>query len=188
MITIPKNLKIAIGVIAALVAVSQFNKYEVQKKLDAELKESSLIVEPEKPIDNSIKGLMPVDIYLNLENKGYSVDKQITSKEGCFWTCTKSEAGLDYYVRVASMNTSLVDEVRISATINGSEPNKQIIAVKPFLKYVSSFQYQGSDANKVANWIEENFNKEKSVLEVSGVQFTINASKFNRVINVVKIK
>ncbi len=181
---LPKKLKVVVYVILFIIAFGLFNR--ITKDDSKEPKQTEIaVVAP----DNSIKGIMPVDVYLNLEKAGYNIDKQLSSKDGCFWTCTYSEAGIDYYVRVSSTTSSTVEEIRVMGSLNGSEPTKKIISVKPFLKYIASVPYEGSNPQKVAEWLENNFNKNGSTIDISGVRFTLNfSSKFGRVINIEKVK
>lgn len=143
--------------------------------------------EVQKVVDNTIPGANPVDIYLNLESKGFKIQKQLGgSEKGCFWYCDKSESGFDYNVTIASMAPGEIEQVKISVNINGSDPDKKIIAIKPFLKYVSTLPYEGSDTNKVTNWIEENFNNNKASIVIGGAKFTMNVSKFMRLVYIEK--
>lgn len=172
-----KMLYIAIGlVVMALIA-----RFAGQKK-NAEVTEAS----PKEIENKAIPNANPVDIYTNLEKKGYKIDKKLSSKDGFFWYCDKSESGIDYNVTIASSGVSEIEQIKITANLNGSDPDKKIIAVKPFLKYVSSFPYKENDTQKVADWIEENFNKDKSSITIGTAKFTINGSKFMRLITVEK--
>lgn len=173
---------IVIGVI--VIAVIAFGKYNEAHKAPVGVEKNQ---EPQEKTSQVIPGANPVDIYLNLENKGFKIDKQLGgSEKGCFWFCDKSESGFDYNVTISSMTPGEIEQVKISAFINGSDPDKKIIAIKPFLKYVSTLPYEGSDTNKVTNWIEENFNKDKASIVIGGAKFTMNASKFMRLIYIEK--
>lgn len=137
-------------------------------------------------VDNTIPGANPVDIYLNLEKKGFKIDKQLGGSKGCFWNCEKSESGFDYNVTIASMAPGEIEQVKISVNINGSDPDKKIMAIKPFLKYVSTLPYEGSDTDKVTNWIEESFNIDKASIVIGKAKFSMHTSKFMRLIFIEK--
>jgi hypothetical protein len=80
----------------------------------------------------------------------------------------------------------LVEEVKISATLTGLD-NKNILAVKPFLKYISTVQYKGSDVNKVTQWVEDNFNNDKAYIIIGQAKFSIFApTKFTRMVMIEK--
>lgn len=140
----------------------------------------------EVPKDNGIEGLNAVDIYLNLEEKGYTIDKQYTSKEGTLYYCDKKEIAIEYNVTMFKNTNDKVEEVKISATLTGLE-NKKIIAVKPFLKYVSTVQYEGSNNSKITRWIEDNFNNDKASIIIGQAKFSIFApSEFTRLVLIEK--
>lgn len=180
--------KIIIVFALVLLAFGKYNESQKnnQNTVIKDSKSESVNIS-ENSNDTSIKGLMPVDIYLNLENKGYTITKNHSLEYGDLINCKNSSAGIDYLVNISGNNQNPVEQVRASATINGLEPTKQIIAAKPFIKYISSIQYEGNDANKVAEWIEKNFDNDKSTIEVSNVKFTINApTKFVRMLSIQK--
>ncbi|EKT3967142.1 hypothetical protein [Flavobacterium psychrophilum] len=183
--TISKPLKTGIIVVLAFIGLAVFSRLTKAKPNEANKTENPNI--EKNIVDTSIKGLMPVDIYLNLEKKGYAITKNHSLEYGDLINCKNSSAGIDYVVDISGNNENPVEEVRATATINGTEPTKLIIATKPFIKYISSVQYEGSEANKVAEWIEKNFDNDKSTIEVSKVKFTISApTKFVRILSIQK--
>lgn len=179
---LPKVLRIIIYVFIGIIVLGVFSRLTQKESVAPSNKEK---IEA-GVISNTIPGANPVDIYLNLENKGFKIDKQLGGSKGCFWYCDKSESGFDYNVTIASMAPGEIEQVKISVNINGSDPDKKIIAIKPFLKYVSTLPYEGSDTNKVTNWIEDNFNKDKASIVIGGAKFTMNTSKFMRLIYIEK--
>jgi len=135
----------------------------------------------------NIPGANPVDVYLNLEKKGFKVDKQLGSGS-CSWLCTKQESGLSYTVNVLSEKPTQIQQVAITAALDGSESDKLIIATKPFIKWVSSFPYEGQDVQKLASWIENNFDRNGASITIGAVQFTMSApNKSTRQLNAVKV-
>jgi ABC-type uncharacterized transport system auxiliary subunit len=138
--------------------------------------------------DNKIPELKPVDVYLNLEKQGFTTEKNFSSEYGNSWDCKSSSAGIDYHVNVFSDDVNSVERVRATAMLNGSE-DKQIVATKPFLKYVASVPFEGNDPAKFAEWLDKNFNNDKQFLTISNVKFTIYApTKLLRMLDIEKAK
>lgn len=135
--------------------------------------------------DKAVTGLMPSDIYLNLEKKGYTTSKEISGNEGNSWRCIKKDFATEYDVQLFSASGINVEEMRATASLTGQE-NKNISSVKPFIKYISSFEYEGSDPDKVAQWIDNNFDVDGATITVGVAKFTLNGNKFNRVISIEK--
>ena len=63
----------------------------------------------------------------------------------------------------------------MTAATNGKEI-KNIEAVKPFMIWISSLQYKGSDVPKLQKWISDNFNKDKATTTIGNVKYSIYAS------------
>jgi hypothetical protein len=121
----------------------------------------------------TIKGLMPVDVYLNMEKQGFTTVKLFTD-EGSSWTNKKSDAGIDYEVSTyTSSGASSVENVRATAWIDVSQ--KKISATLPFFIFASSLPYDGSNSQQAEKWIQNNFNKKKATTVIGGVKFTISA-------------
>jgi hypothetical protein len=131
-----------------------------------------------------IPGIKPYDIYGNFEKKGFTTDKQI-SADGSFFTNESNTGGILYNVGTSCLNSaSEVSEVRLSATRVDPQFNKEI-DMKAFLKFGCSIPYDNSDQEKVKQWIEENYFKDKSNIIISGVKFTLFApTEFVRTIQI----
>lgn len=120
-----------------------------------------------------IPGLQPVDVYLNFEKQGFETKKSLGGDYGSSWVSTSSEIGIDYTVEVYSeKDITKVSSVKATALLNGSV-EKDITAVKPFIKYASSLPYTNADPSKAAQWIEDNFNNDKASTVIGGVKFEI---------------
>ncbi|WP_300673493.1 hypothetical protein [Soonwooa sp.] len=131
-----------------------------------------------------LKSVNPADIYLNFQDKGFTIDKQI-STDGSFFYCTKEYGGIKYDVTIyAEDNVNEVTEIKLNAYRNQANLNS-VEDMKPFLKYAVSIPYDGADVEKVQNYIDKNYNKNKASITVSGVKFTIYCpSKFVRLVTV----
>lgn len=131
-----------------------------------------------------LKSISPADIYPNFEEKGFMIDKQI-STDGSFFYCTKEQSGIKYDVTIFSENNiNEVTEIKINAFRN--QPNLNTAEdMKSFLKYAVSIPYDGSDVDKIQKFVEENYNNHKANITISGVKFTIYcSSEFVRLIKV----
>ena len=130
-----------------------------------------------------IPGMSPVDIYLDLEKKGYTIDKQYLPNEGTMYNCDLKEFAVTYSVRIFKNEKDLVEEVKIAASLTGQD-NKNISAVKPFIKYISTVPYEGSNTAKITQWIEDNFNKDGASIVIGKAKFTISGNKFSKVVQI----
>ncbi|MRM96823.1 hypothetical protein D1Z97_01320 [Riemerella anatipestifer] len=141
----------------------------------------------EKEITKSelgLKNISPADIYPNFEEKGFTIDKQI-STDGSFFYCTKEQSGIKYDITIFSENNiNEVTEIKINAYRN--QPNLNTVEdMKQFLKYAVSIPYDGADVEKVQKFIEENYNNHKASITISGVKFTIYcSSEFVRLVTI----
>jgi hypothetical protein len=178
------NLKILkiIGIIfGSLVLLGIFSNIVDDKSPENKTTTADVVV-----IEKGIEGMSPVDIYLDLEKKGYTIDKQYEPNSGTLYYCDKKDYAITYNVTMFKNTNDLVEEVKISATLTGLD-NKNILAVKPFLKYISTVQYKGSDVNKVTQWVEDNFNNDKAYIIIGQAKFSIFApTKFTRMVMIEK--
>lgn len=149
-----------------------------EKKLTEEAKKSETSIsssqtkEVVKKIDNKIPGLMPVDVYLNFEERGFKTEKNLGS-EYSFWYSKDSSAGIDYNITTYTEgDVKSVVSVTATAMLNGKE-KKDIIATLPFLQYISSLSYENSNPQEASKWVEDNFNNDKATTTINGVKYTI---------------
>ena len=134
---------------------------------------------------NAIKGLMPVDVYLNMEKQGFSTKKTFNSEYGNSWDNVKNENGISYSVNTFSMDMNSVESIKATAIVS---PPKKIEATKDFFKFVSSIPYDNSEPQKVINWLDSNFNNDKSSIIIGTAEFTIyNPSKLTRMLTIKKV-
>lgn len=126
-------------------------------------------------IDSSkyINGLAPVDVYLNMEKKGFTTSKNLGGEYGNSWTNIKSYAGIDYTVETFSSNIQNVKSVKATAIIDVNR--KQIIATQQFFIFLSSLPYENSDPYKAGEWVKDNFDNDKASTIIGDAKFTIYA-------------
>jgi hypothetical protein len=135
---------------------------------------------------NGIKGLSPVDVYLNMEKQGFTTVKNLGTESGNFWNCKMSKDDIDYQVNTYSSRNTLVENVKATAmttSVDGINQSKQ------FFKYVSSLPYDSSDPEQATAWVAENFDNDKAVKIIGDAKFTIYVpSQFARMMTIEKNK
>ena len=119
-----------------------------------------------------IPGLMPVDVYLNMEKQGFTTEHIFDTENNFYeWTCKHSVEGLDFRVEVSGNKVDNVNFVRATAMIDPAFKKSE--AAMPFIKFVSSLPYEGSIPTKAVQWVEENFNTHQAKTTIGGVKFEI---------------
>jgi len=119
-----------------------------------------------------IKGLMPVDVYLNMDKRGFNTEFFPEGKEklGHMWISKLTDAGIEYEVGIWTMDANKVQTIDATAMCF---PPKKIIASLQFIQYVSSLPYDNSQPQKAVKWVSDNFNKDKATTTIGGVKFTL---------------
>jgi len=134
-----------------------------------------------------IKGLAPVDVYLNMEKQGFTTDKKFSGEYGNSWTSSKSYAGIDYKVVTYSSNTNNVESISATAMIDVTQ--KKIIAAQQFFLFVSSLPYDNADPQKAGRWIEANYDNDKASTIIGDAKFTMYAPSIAlRMMTIEKVK
>lgn len=120
-----------------------------------------------------IPGIEPVDVYLNLKNEGFKIDKTFNPEFGNSWECKKQIDGIDMYVNIYSPNSASKFQ-SLKATITVEAGYKHIEAGKYFIKYISSLPYDGSNNVAAVNWIDKHFYHSADTI-IGNVQFSLKA-------------
>ncbi len=120
-----------------------------------------------------IPELNPADVYLSLEEIGFTTEKDLGSIFGNFWTSTLNKGGIEYKVDVSSDEVLKVQSIRGTVTNSNRNPDE----VKQFFKYLVSslFLYNNKNDSQINNWIENNFNNDNSTTSVGTVKVKISA-------------
>jgi len=97
-----------------------------------------------------IPGIMPVDVYLNLEQKGFQTAKEFSPC--CTWISTKGDYPSALSVEVYGSNASSVRR------INGNDNHFNSLS-SPFLEKLATLKYDGADPEKASAWVKKNISK-----------------------------
>lgn len=122
-----------------------------------------------KENEKAIKGLKPVDVYMNLEKEGFKTAKSLGG-ELKTWTNIKSDVGGVFTVETSSSDSQSVEFVRATVQTDATgDINKSL----SFFKYIASLPYESSNYELSTKWLDKNFNEAESDTIVNGVKFTL---------------
>lgn len=173
-----KALKYIGIVVAALILLSligaMFGDQPVKKvERFTPSEEATPEVEPAEPdAPRVIAGLNPVDVYLNLEKRGFKVEKNFTSG-ALSWKCVQAWPSVQYESEVFGTSATEVTYVRSSVMADGVE--KTALAGKDFLALVSSVPYTGAEPQKAHDWVMANYDQHEASIVIGSARFTIKA-------------
>lgn len=149
---------------------------KLQDELGYDPKQASQKQEQSAPANDSakgsksFKGIYAVDVYGNLESKGFSVEKLRDSTLGLSaWYCSMTQGNTVYKVDASGESETKVSNVR--ATITG-DINSIDSKAAEFLGFVASLPYEGSSPNRARAWVESNIGRSAST-EIGGVRFEL---------------
>ncbi len=174
-----KALRYIIIVIAALVLLSLIGAmFEGQPTKKVE-QPSTSEGQPElpTPIEASsssriIAGLNPVDVYLNLENRGFTLTKDFSAGY-VIRTCVQKWPSVEYRAEVGGKVSDEADGVQATVMADGVEKTAE--AGKDFLAFVASVPYTGAEPKKAHDWVLSNFNQDGASIVIGSARFTIKA-------------
>lgn len=133
-----------------------------------------------------ISGLDPVTVYLNLQEKGFNVEKDYSSTDGNLWTCKYSAEGLDYIVTIYSPKAvDKAQSVRLSII---TSPYSSISNGKQVARYIATIPYDTADIEKAKQFVESNYDNDNSSIIIGDAKFTVHApTQFVRMIDIQKV-
>lgn len=120
---------------------------------------------------NAIPGMMPVDIYQNFEEQGFTTQENLGTEYGNTWISKLEENGITYNTTVYSMDAGSVETIRASATVAPGQ--KDIQATKQFFQYTATLPYDNAKPEEAAKWVSEHFNQDGDSVVINGVMFKI---------------
>ena len=141
-----------------------------------------------------ISGILPEDVYLNFEKRGFTTEKDIDKEIPDFDTkftqyiSTLTENGIKYNVTTYCEYGGVTDVTAVDLDASRVEPQYNSEKdMKAFFEYGCSIPYKGADIEKAKAFIDKNFYKTKSVIVIGGVRFTlIGKTKFARLLTIEK--
>lgn len=130
-----------------------------------------------------IPDLTPIDIYLSLEQIGFTTEKDLDSDFGNFWTSTLEKGGINYRVVISSNDVNKVQSIRGTATNSNRNPDE----VRQFFKYLASglFLYNNRDDSTLNGWIDRSINRDSATTSIGAIEVKISApSAITRIMNI----
>lgn len=118
-----------------------------------------------------IKGLLPSDVYGNMNMRGFKTERFLESGMGYTWVSKKSRDDFDYEVTAWSEDDDKkVQTVKATAICN---PPNEIYTTVEFFQMVSTLPYDNSKPQTAAGWVSDNFYESKATTTIGGVKFTL---------------
>lgn len=141
-----------------------------QEKL-AEEQKTQHVETIEKAESAYIEGLYAADVYKNLENIGFTCEKDFVDDPvvKSIWYCEDSSSEYLYNVEISTDLQSRVLGVEAMSTNLSSKSNAEIS--KDFLGYVATITYENATPNESSNWVKTNFGRHDFKNTVAGVDF-----------------
>ena len=118
-----------------------------------------------------IKGLLPADVYGNMNRRGFKTEHMPATGMGHLWISRMSQS--DFYYEVTAWSEDDDKKVQsIKATASCEFPN-DISTTVQFFQMVSTLPYDNSQPQKAARWVFDNFGQNNATTTIGGVKFTL---------------
>jgi len=136
---------------------------------------------PPDPEDTAIPGLLPVDVYASLEDRGFSCGgpEPIGDAGEVWWVCEGSDLSADYVVEVWGPDGSSVRLVEATAISLDSSPVDESL-----LAFVATVPYHGSNPEEAKLWIEESIDAGRASTEIGGVSYELAGPPTGRILTI----
>ncbi len=132
--------------------------------------------EPEEPV---IPGLAPVDVYGNLEDRGYACGGPELVVGESFWRCEGSDLSAEYVVEIWGPDGSSVRLVEATAiSMDGSPVGVSLLG------FVATVPYKGSNPEEAQLWVEENMDAERASTKIGGVSYSLAGPPAARILEI----
>src|SRR5215203_6105155 len=108
-----------------------------------------------KPEPKNIPGLTPQDVYLSLENRGFTCSEpEVMGHENDVrWTCERQEAKGRYLVEINSKDANSVRLLK--AWVIADDPARADALAQDFLGYIARVPYEGAQPEEAKTWVEQ---------------------------------
>lgn len=128
----------------------------------------------------TIPGLMPVDVYLNLESRGFDVQKHFGPNQAEF-ACTRQTENTTLNATVLGTATSVT---RVVATFDNAQQSLARVEGETHLSYIATIPYAGAEPGAAKSWVAANISS-GGVAVFGGARFELFAT--NPMIRVLEI-
>jgi hypothetical protein len=127
--------------------------------------------EPE-PAPSNIPGLTPQDVYLSLENRGFTCSEPelMEPEDEVRWTCERQGAKGRYLVEINSKDANSVRLLK--AWVISHERVRTDALAGDFLGYVARVPYEGAQPEEAKAWVKQSVGSKASA-EFGGVSYTL---------------
>ena len=154
------------------------NKARIGKSADKATKKGKIKPKEKKAnpdVSNTqskyIKGLLPADVYGNMNMRGFKTEQFSETGMGHTWVSKKSKDDFDYEVTAWSEDDDKkVQTVKATAIC---KPPDEIFMTVEFFQMVSTLPYDNSKPQYAAKWVFDNFDKPEASTTIGGVKFTL---------------
>lgn len=128
------------------------------------------------PRSGVIPGLAPVDVYLNLESKGFTTKKNF-GKEQSDFVCSLEEGGAQYNATIYMPAPGVQDVSVVTAMLlNVGQPEAMTdTQARGFFGYISTLTYNNAAPDEARAWVEANLGKNAET-SIRGVRFQLFAN------------
>ena len=140
-----------------------------------------------KPEPRNIPGLTPQDVYLSLEDRGFTCSEpEVMGHENDVrWTCERQEAKGRYLVEINSKDANSVRLLK--AWVIADDPARADALAGDFLGYVARVSYDGAQPEEAKAWVEQSVGSKASA-EFGGVSYTLAAKADRRFLKLEKLE
>jgi len=137
---------------------------------------------PKEESSPTIPGLVAVDVYGNLEDKGFECDGRSGRAGGMLWDCKVETVSYSHTVSITGRGPTAVESVSAtSLDYSGSTPDG---TARDFLAFVASIPYTGASPQAAANWVRQNVGQDGASTVYGGAVFTLRASGDARILEI----
>src|SRR5215207_8982068 len=140
-----------------------------------------------KPEPSNIPGLTPQDVYLSLENRGFTCSEpEVMGHENDVrWTCERQDAKGRYLVEINSKDANSVRLLK--AWVISRKRARADALAQDFLGYVARVPYEGAQPEEAKAWVEQSVGSKASA-KFGDVSYTLAAKADTRFLKLEKLE
>src|SRR5829696_3002876 len=140
-----------------------------------------------KPEPSNIPGLTPQDVYLSLENRGFTCSEpEVMGHENDVrWTCERQDAKGRYLVEINSKDANSVRLLK--AWVISRKRARADALAQDFLGYVARVPYEGAQPEEAKAWVEYSVGSKASA-KFGDVSYTLAAKADTRFLKLEKLE